>query len=37
MPGITAIPGLIDAHVHMVLDPEIRDRWHRQPAMRRPN
>jgi imidazolonepropionase-like amidohydrolase len=25
LPGITAIPGLIDAHVHMVLDPEIRD------------
>jgi imidazolonepropionase-like amidohydrolase len=23
--GITAIPGLIDAHVHMVLDPELRD------------
>jgi imidazolonepropionase-like amidohydrolase len=23
--GLTAIPGLIDAHVHMVLDPELRD------------
>lgn len=23
--GLTAVPGLIDAHVHMVLDPEIRD------------
>jgi imidazolonepropionase-like amidohydrolase len=23
--GLTAIPGLIDAHVHMVLDPEIRN------------
>lgn len=25
MSGITAIPGLIDAHVHMVLDPDVRD------------
>src|SRR5215831_4115760 len=23
--GLTALPGLIDAHVHMVLDPDIRD------------
>jgi len=25
MRGVTAIPGLIDAHVHMVLDPDVRD------------
>jgi len=25
MSGLTAIPGLIDAHVHMVLDPDVRD------------
>ena len=25
MSGITVIPGLIDAHVHMVLDPDVRD------------
>jgi imidazolonepropionase-like amidohydrolase len=25
MAGLTALPGLIDAHVHMVLDPEVRD------------
>jgi imidazolonepropionase-like amidohydrolase len=25
MHGVTAIPGLIDAHVHMVLDPDVRD------------
>ena len=25
MHGATALPGLIDAHVHMVLDPELRD------------
>jgi imidazolonepropionase-like amidohydrolase len=23
--GLTALPGLIDAHVHMVLDPAVRD------------
>ncbi len=25
MGGVTAVPGLIDAHVHMVLDPDVRD------------
>jgi len=25
MTGLTALPGLIDAHVHMVLDPDVRD------------
>ena len=25
MHGVAAIPGLIDAHVHMVLDPDVRD------------
>ncbi len=25
MRGLTALPGLIDAHVHMVLDPDLRD------------
>ena len=25
MHGVTALPGLIDAHVHMVLDPDLRD------------
>ncbi len=25
MGGVTAMPGLIDAHVHMVLDPDVRD------------
>src|SRR5512141_694480 len=25
MHGATALPGLIDAHVHMVLDPDLRD------------
>ena len=25
MGGLTAVPGLIDAHVHMVLDPDVRD------------
>jgi imidazolonepropionase-like amidohydrolase len=25
MGGLTVIPGLIDAHVHMVLDPDVRD------------
>jgi imidazolonepropionase-like amidohydrolase len=25
MAGLTALPGLIDAHVHMVLDPDVRD------------
>ena len=25
MKGLFAIPGLIDAHVHMCLDPEVKD------------
>ena len=25
MAGVTLVPGLIDAHVHMVLDPDVRD------------